>query len=251
VLAGLAVLSAGWLIFTPPGFWGKLTAIGYAVCHQSSNHSFFIGDLQLPLCARCTGMYLGALTAALYQVQFGRREAFPKKKILIILGALLVFFAVDGINSFLSGPLEQAFYPPTNWLRLLTGVGLGWGMAAMLVPAFHQLVWKDSISEPILSKLTQVLILAGLDLLPVLAILMRVDFLLYPIAVLTTLTIPVMLATIYAMLLMMVTYRENSFSSFKQMLPWLLAGLMIAILQIFVFDIVRLNLTGTWSGFLL
>jgi len=119
----------------------------------------------------------------------------------------------------------------------------------MLIPAFHQLVWKASIPEPILSKFTQILLLAALDLLPVLAVVFEIDFLLYPIGVLTTLTIPVMLSIIYAMLLIMVTFRENSFTKYRQLLPWALAGLMIAMLQIFVFDIVRFNMTSTWSGF--
>ncbi|MCD6475499.1 MAG: DUF2085 domain-containing protein, partial [Anaerolineaceae bacterium] len=61
VLVGLGVLMAGWLLFTPAGFFGKLNAIDYAVCHQAPSHSFFIGNRQMPLCARCTGMYLGVL----------------------------------------------------------------------------------------------------------------------------------------------------------------------------------------------
>ena len=249
VLVGLGVLITGWLLFTPAGLFGKLNAIGYAVCHQAPSHSFFIGNRQMPLCARCTGMYLGVLTALLYQLRYGRREAFPKTKIIVVFAVLLIFFAIDGINSFVSLPSGHLLYQPANWLRLVTGIGLGWGMAAMLVPAFHQLVWKESIPEPMLSRFTQIFILAVLDVIPVVAILFEINFLLYPITVLTTLTIPALLSTIYGMLIIMVTYRENTFISFKQVLPYLLAGAMIAILQIFVFDIIRLSLTGTWMGF--
>ncbi|MCD4752333.1 MAG: DUF2085 domain-containing protein [Anaerolineaceae bacterium] len=249
VLVGLATLIIGWLLFTPAGFFGKLNAIGYAVCHQAPSHSFFIGNHQMPLCARCTGMYVGVLTALLYQLRYGQREAFPKTKIIVVFAVLLILFAVDGINSFISLPAGHLLYQPANWLRLITGIGLGWGMAAMLVPAFHQLVWKKSIPEPMLSKFAQIFILAVLDVLPVLAFLFEIKFLLYPIVILTTLTIPVLLSTIYGMLIIMVTYRENTFSSFKQVLPYLLAGAMIAMLQIFILDIIRLNLTGTWSGF--
>ena len=239
----------GWMLFTPAGFFGKLNAIGYAVCHQAASHYFFIGNRQMSLCARCTGMYLGVLTAWLYQLRYGRREAFPKTKIIVVFAVLLILFAIDGINSFISLPFGYLLYQPANWLRLVTGIGLGWGMAAMLVPAFHQLVWKKSIPEPMLSKFTQIFILAVLDVLPVLAILFEINFLLYPIMVLTTLTIPVLLSTIYAMLIIMVTYRENTFSRFKQVLPYLLTGMLFAMLQIFILDIIRLSLTGTWMGF--
>src|SRR6476660_560765 len=41
----------------------KINALGFGVCHQIAGHSFFIDDHQLPLCARCSGIYLGALSA--------------------------------------------------------------------------------------------------------------------------------------------------------------------------------------------
>lgn len=33
------------------------------ICHQRPERSFFIGGSQLPVCARCTGLYLGAALA--------------------------------------------------------------------------------------------------------------------------------------------------------------------------------------------
>ncbi len=62
----LAVLIL-WLAETPAGLLGKADAVGYAVCHRISVRSFFLDDRPLPLCARCTGMYLGAMAGLLYQ----------------------------------------------------------------------------------------------------------------------------------------------------------------------------------------
>ena len=56
---GLVLL--GWLLNTPPGLLGKADAIGYAVCHRIDLRSFHLGERALPLCARCSGMYLGAM----------------------------------------------------------------------------------------------------------------------------------------------------------------------------------------------
>jgi uncharacterized membrane protein len=38
-----------------------LYAVGSVICHQLPDRSFFIDGRQLPVCARCTGLYLGGL----------------------------------------------------------------------------------------------------------------------------------------------------------------------------------------------
>ena len=56
----LVVVICIWGYFTPAGLLGKMDAIAYAVCHRIVQRSFSLGDRPLPLCARCTGMHLGA-----------------------------------------------------------------------------------------------------------------------------------------------------------------------------------------------
>src|SRR5512140_118546 len=72
-----------WLVYTPAGLLGKADAIGYAVCHRIDARSFHLGDRQLPLCARCSGMYLGAVVGIVYQAFAGRKGAFPSWKMAI------------------------------------------------------------------------------------------------------------------------------------------------------------------------
>lgn len=36
-------------------------AIGSVICHQIPDRSFFLDGRQLPVCARCTGLYLGGI----------------------------------------------------------------------------------------------------------------------------------------------------------------------------------------------
>lgn len=38
-----------------------LYAVGAVVCHQLPERSFFLDGTQLPVCARCTGLYVGGL----------------------------------------------------------------------------------------------------------------------------------------------------------------------------------------------
>ncbi|HEC34484.1 MAG TPA: DUF2085 domain-containing protein, partial [Chloroflexi bacterium] len=59
---------------TPQELLTKVDLVGYAVCHRIPSHSFFVGGRQLPLCARCTGTFLGALTGLLGQEVVLRRR---------------------------------------------------------------------------------------------------------------------------------------------------------------------------------
>src|SRR6478609_4249234 len=58
-----AILLAAWLV--PGTLKYKLDFLGFGVCHQIASHTLFLGGHQLPLCARCSGIYLGALTTLL------------------------------------------------------------------------------------------------------------------------------------------------------------------------------------------
>ncbi len=40
---------------------GFIFAIGSLICHQRPERSFFIDGQQLPVCARCTGLYLSGV----------------------------------------------------------------------------------------------------------------------------------------------------------------------------------------------
>src|SRR5512140_1621695 len=100
VVAAAVVVFTSWLLITPPGLLGKLDAIAYAVCHRIAERSFHIGSLQLPLCARCSGMYLGAVTGLVFQSILGwKRGKIPHWSILAVLAAFFLAFAVDGANS--------------------------------------------------------------------------------------------------------------------------------------------------------
>ena len=63
--AGL-VASGPWLTSRPAGSaWHPLGLVvygfGQVVCHQRVDRSFLLGGVPLPVCARCTGIYAGAV----------------------------------------------------------------------------------------------------------------------------------------------------------------------------------------------
>lgn len=244
------LLLTGWLIKTPPGLLGKADAIGYAVCHQIPERSFFIGDRDTPLCARCSGMYLGALLSILYTVRFGRRGGLPSTKINIVLGLFFLAFAIDGGNSYLHFfPNAPQLYQPHNLLRLVTGTGIGLSIGAFLTPVFHQSLWKQFNPEPALRTWQQfipLLMLAGiLDGM----IWSENILLLYPLALLSSAGVLVVLTIVHTIVWIMLLKKENSFDTIKEAWFPLLLGFTTALLQIALVDFGRYWFTGTWEGF--
>ncbi len=79
------MITSLWLAYTPNSFFGKVDAIGYAVCHRIPSHSFTVAGKPMPLCARCSGMYLGAFFSIIYQMIGGKRRGGFSRKALFIL----------------------------------------------------------------------------------------------------------------------------------------------------------------------
>jgi uncharacterized membrane protein len=251
VLVAVGLLLIGWLFNTPAGLLGKADAIGYAVCHRIDLRSFHLGDRQLPLCARCTGMHLGALLGIAYQGVLGRRKAgLPPRQILVLLGLLAGAFAVDGGNSFLTLiPGALYLYTPHNWLRLVAGTGMGLAISGLLYPAFTQTAWKDWQPQPALSGFKPFFGLVLLALLLDSALLNGNPLLLYPLALLSAAGVLVELTLVYAMVAMMTLRRENLYTCFAEMVLPLVGGFGLGLLQIAFLDFIRYLLTGTWDGF--
>lgn len=246
------VLLVGWLLNTPPGLLGKADAVGYAVCHRIDARSFHLGDRPMPLCVRCTGMYLGAMLALIYQSFLApRRGQLPSLRVWVPLGLLVAAFAVDGANSYahLFPELNlPSLYEPQHWLRLLAGAGMGLVMLIALYPVFNQTVWRDWIDRPALSGWRSWAGLFGLALALCLLVLTENPLVLYPLAYLTAGTVLVILSMTYGILWLMIFKRENYITRPAQLVWPLLAGFTTAMVQIIGLDIVRYLLTGTWNG---
>ena len=246
--AGL--LFIGWLIETPPGVLGKADAIGYSVCHRIEVRSFLLGERQLPLCARCTGMYLGALLGMVYLLPFGRRAGMPALKVSIVLGGFVLLFAFDGGNSYLHlFPGAPGLYAPQNWLRLLTGTGMGLGLAAVLVPVIHQTLWQQYDARRALQGWRQFLPLMGLAGLVDLMVLSGNPLLLFPLGLFSAAEVVVILTLVYALVWVLITKKDNCFHHYRQLWVLLVAGFMTAMIQIAMIDAGRFWLTRTWGGF--
>jgi uncharacterized membrane protein len=246
-----AALLAGWFL-APAGLLGKADAIAYAVCHRLPTHSFFFGDRQFPLCARCTGTFLGAFigSLALIAVGRGRSGVWPRKGIAILLGATVIPWGLDGANSYATLlPGLPHLYEPQNWLRVTTGAFLGLAVAALFLPAVNQSIWKDPDAKPILASWREAAGYFALAPLLIILILAENPVILYPLAVLSTFGVILLLTGVFATVVLMILRRESRAVSWKEVLPVLAAGLTLALLMIGGIDGVRYAFTHTWGGF--
>ena len=250
LLGGLVVT---WLINTPPGLLGKSDAIAYAVCHRIGSHSHYFGDRPFSLCARCTGQYLGFIWGFGFQLLVAKkRSGFPSLWTLVLMAALFIFYLLDGLNSVVhlySGLDHLSFYQPNNILRLFTGLGFGIVISAILYPLVGQTVWNEVSLLPAIRGPKDWMILLGGVIGIGLLILTGNPILTYPLILISTGSLLLLLTVLYSVIWILLRKRENSFISWKELIWWGIAGFSSALMQIALIDLVRFILTGTWSGF--
>jgi len=248
LLVGLGVLGA-WLYATPPGLLGKADAVAYAVCSRNPLHSPFLGARQMPLCFRDTGMHLGALLTLTYLAwRAPRRGLFPKGVVAWFLGLLAAAFVVDGGNSFAQAAWGRGLYPPHNTLRLFTGLGMGIVIGALVYAAFQQTAWQEWENAPALT-LPRLGVLGAFVAITAALVLSANPLVLYPVALLTTGDVVLLLSLIYALFTLGLRRQENTARTWRDLTGVFYLGWVVAMLQIGIFDWLRFAMTHTWGGF--
>jgi uncharacterized membrane protein len=142
LLAGAAVLWAAALpaaayLATLSGGPAQLLAVaiyglGSVICHQRADRSFHLFAEQLPVCARCTGLYAGAALTAVAQL-WGVRRATPVADLTPAARRLLTIAALPMAASIVyewsTGDV------PSNLARAATGIILGAAVAYVILAA--------------------------------------------------------------------------------------------------------------------
>lgn len=258
IVSSAALLTfALWLLGTPDGVLGKAAAVGYAICHQIAERTFPIdldAERLMPLCARCTGIYLGVLLSCLLLSARGRLRSyrFPPLPIVLILLSFIGALGVDGINSYLTFfPDYQPIYPPTNPLRLLTGLLTGIAVAHLVVPFFNRTLWAQPQPTRSLDGARDLLAVCGMAGVVVLLVLSGRPLILWTLGVLSSLSVVALLSAIGGAFFVSVLRREGQAQAWRDLIVPLTAGFTLAMLQLSAITIVRFALTGTWSGFVI
>lgn len=99
----------------------------YCSCHQMPSRSFFIGEYQFPLCARCTGIALGYIIALLVA---------PFRSFGYSLAILMPPLAVDGTVQYFTD------YESTNLKRIVTGILYGFAFTSITIHMISSVIKK-------------------------------------------------------------------------------------------------------------
>jgi hypothetical protein len=100
--------------------------VGGAICHQRPERSFQLWAAQMPVCARCTGIYAGGALATLASALTGRRS-----RRLAAGRTALIVAAMPTLATYL---LEwMTGETPGGWIRALAGAPLGAVVAWVIV----------------------------------------------------------------------------------------------------------------------
>jgi uncharacterized membrane protein len=99
-------------------------AIGGLACHQRPDRSFFLQGVQLPVCARCTGIYGGAALTAMWWVWSAKatrwKAQVPAADVVRrVLVAAAAPAAATLIYEWTTGRM------PGHWIRAASGLPIG------------------------------------------------------------------------------------------------------------------------------
>jgi uncharacterized membrane protein len=102
-------------------FSSAIYLLSSRICHQKDARSFHLGATPLPVCARCTGLYLGAPVGVVVAFALRRRRRWAPER-----SAMRRAFVIAAIPTGFTVVSEwSGLAPITNLLRAFTAWPLG------------------------------------------------------------------------------------------------------------------------------
>jgi uncharacterized membrane protein len=247
-----AIVLFVWMMGTPAGIDGKMDAVAFAICHRIAARSFLIDGDPMPLCARCTGIYLGVMTSFILAVASGRAKAsrLPSIPVSIALIIFVGIMGIDGVNSYIHlFPGGTGVYTPQNWLRLVTGMYCGVAMFSFTFPIFNGIVWREPDRTRGINNLRELAGICAVAACVILLVLTNQAAFLWILGLLSTVGVLLMLTMIGTVTFLSITHLDRNVMRWQHLAIPLLAGLTIAFIELGAMDLLRYVLTGTWNGF--
>ena len=151
IAPALALTALTWLALlivtplAPSSIATLMYAAGGVICHQLPERSFHLAGFQLPVCARCLGIYAGAAAAASIHV-LGFFVADSARWRLLSPAAARRVFLVSAVPTVVTVALEWAgAWSGTNVVRAIAGVALGVGGALVVMSAVATLHYSECL----------------------------------------------------------------------------------------------------------
>jgi uncharacterized membrane protein len=143
LVCGAAAIVFAIFVIAPGDVASKTHLALHGLCAQRPSHSLQIGGSTLPMDARMTGIYSGAMATLIWLVATRRLRSarLPSLPVLAVLAVFVLALAVDGFNGLLLDLRLGTLYEPSNLLRLATGVVAGVALGVALGHIFAGSIW--------------------------------------------------------------------------------------------------------------
>lgn len=132
----VAALVAGWVALLILAPWlpvpvaGVLYLLGGRICHQIAERSWYLDGVQLPVCARCLGIYAGAAVALMpgpwrVHSRAPRDPAYVRRVVILAVALNAATIAIEWTDVWVV----------SNGVRAGTGAALGVAVALAILQA--------------------------------------------------------------------------------------------------------------------
>jgi uncharacterized membrane protein len=243
LLSGILLAVIGlFVIATPHDLLDKFNLIGFGLCHRLLDRSFIIDGHQLPLCARCTGMYLGMLIGAAFLIKRKRLRAarLPTKPIILTLIGFIGIMGIDGLNSTISVlPDAPQLWHTTNFLRITTGTLYGLAISMLGLPYLNLAIWDQPGGDRTLKSWRELIPMLIVAALAISIVLLQPDWLLWPIALISIGGALFLLSIVNSIFLLSAMKMENAIGRWRQLAWPLLFGLALGLIEVTLLDLLR------------
>jgi uncharacterized membrane protein len=222
-----------YILVLQPGrtFIERLQWLDSGICAEIATHIFYAGSERLPLCARNTGIYMGFFASLLILklLRKDRAQSLPPRMIMIFLLGGICLLTTDGSNSLLFDLGLPHLYQPQNSLRLATGLLTGLAIAGCTLPTINRLLWCEYTSQQSIASWREIGVFLAALALSFGAVVTQSGWLLYPIAILSTSGIVLVVSYFNLTLIITICKREQTFTRYRELAPFFSMALVYAI----------------------
>jgi uncharacterized membrane protein len=246
----IILATLGAFLLAPGDIEQKAHIALHGVCAQRPSHSLQLGGATLPLDARMTGIYLGAVTTAVWLAATRRlrAQARPGMPVLVTLAAFLVVMAADGSNALLVDLGLPGFYLPSNVLRLATGILAGVALGTAFGYLFAITIWRGTHSQAaVIERPAELIVPTSLaSVLGALA-LSGLPMLFAPLAIGLVFAVLAVIAALLLIVIVLASGRAWRIDDFRQIGGMAVTACILAILIVTVFSALRLTAEQTFG----